>query len=122
MKCILCAKEIREENAKWINSSSALCPECAALASKAEEQSNYENENFQNEKNKTGAMIQSVAIIIWAFGAIISFIVFAVSGVASIIVLVSYLFAVFVSGLLMYGLGEIIILLGQIKDKISTKR
>ncbi|WP_019679779.1 hypothetical protein [Ruminococcus flavefaciens] len=121
MKCILCAKEIHGENVKWINENSPLCEKCAALTEKKEETS-FEYNHTESEKNETGAMIQTVAKIIWILGAITAIILFVVSGVASIIVLVSYLFAVFVSGLLMYGLGEIIILLGQIKDKISTKR
>lgn len=121
MKCILCAKEIHGEKVKWLNESSPLCEECAALTEKQEETS-YEYTHTESEKNKTGAMIQTVAFIIWVFGAILAVILFAVSGAASVVSLIGYLLAAFVSGLLMYGLGEIIILLGQINGKLSNKR
>ena len=119
MKCILCAKEIHGEKVKWLNESSPLCEECAALTEKQEETS-YEYTHTESEKNKTGAMIQTVAFIIWVFGAIAAIIAFAAG--ASVISLIGYLFAVFVSGLLVYGIGEILILLGQINGKLSNKR
>lgn len=121
MKCILCAKEIHDENVKWLNESSPLCEKCAALAENQEKPA-HEYDNTKIEKNKTGVMIQTVAIIIWILGAIAAVLVFIVSESASFASLIGYLFAVFVSGLLIYGLGEIIILLGQINDKIPNKR
>ncbi|WP_303805541.1 hypothetical protein [Ruminococcus flavefaciens] len=120
MKCILCAKEIHGEKVKWLNESSPLCEKCAVITSEQTE-TNYEPAYSDSEKNKTGAMIQTVAFIIWIFGAIAAIIAFAAAG-ASLISLISYLFAVFVSGLLMYGLGEIIILLGQINSKIPKRK
>ena len=119
MKCILCTKEIHGEKVKWLNESSPLCEKCAALTEKQEETS-YEIAHTESEKNKTGAMIQTVAFIIWIFGAIATIIAFAAG--SSLISLIFYLFAFFVSGLLVYGMGEIIILLGQINNKIPNKR
>ena len=121
MKCILCAKEIHGEKVKWLNESSPLCEKCAALTEKQEE-TVHEYAHTESEKNKTGVMIQTVAMIIWIMGAIAAFLIFAVAKSTSFASLISYLFAVFVSGLLIYGLGEIIILLGQINDKMPNKR
>lgn len=121
MKCILCAKEIHGEKVKWLNESSPLCEKCAALTEKQEE-TVHEYAHTESEKNKTGVIIQTVAKVIWILGAIAAIIAFYVSGVISIASLISYLFVVFVSGLIVYGLGEIIIILGQINDKIPNKR
>lgn len=125
MKCILCAKEIHGEKVKWLNESSPLCEKCAALTEKQEE-TVHEYAHTESEKNKTGVIIQTVAKVIWILGAIAAIIAaiiaFYVSGVISIASLISYLFVVFVSGFIVYGLGEIIILLGQINDKIPNKR
>lgn len=121
MKCILCAREIHDEKVKWLNETSPLCEKCAALAENQEETA-YKYDNTKIEKNETGVMIQTVAKIIWILGAIAALLVFAVAESVPFASFIGYLFAVFVSGLLIYGLGEIIILLGQINDKIPNKR
>lgn len=118
MKCILCAKEFSKENATWISENHAICPDCAANTSKQEE-ADYE---YVGENNKTGVMIQSVAKIIWILNVIAALIAFLFSGVSSISLIIAYLFAVFVTGLMIYGLGEIIILLGQINSKIPKRK
>ena len=120
MKCVLCAEEIRE-NPTWLNETSAICPKCAAVTSKYK-QPDTVIINSENENNKTGSTIQTVAKAIWILGVISAVLIFAVVGIESLFSLISYLFTVFVSGLLVYGLGEIIILLGQINDKLPNKK
>lgn len=123
MKCILCAKEIHGEKVKWVTPNSALCPDCAALNSKkSQPDDDYEYDDYPDDtKNTTGTLIQLVAFLIWLFGGIAAFIAYAAAGVP-LITLIIYVFSVFVSGLLIYGLGEIILLLGQINAKLTNKR
>ena len=120
MKCILCAKEI-EGTPKWLNETSALCPKCADITSNYK-QPEHDVVYDEIHKNKTGEMIQNVAKVIWILGVISAFIILIFNGLLSIPSILGYLFAVFVSGLIIYGLGEIIILLGQINDKLPNKR
>lgn len=121
MKCILCAKEISKENATWINENNALCPECAELASKQEE-TTCEFDYSADEKNKTGSTIQVVAMIVWILGGL-SVIAFSfLSGKFSLTTMILGLFSTFTSGLMIYGMGEIIILLGEINDKLSKRK
>ena len=120
MKCILCAKEFTEPP-KWLNETSALCPKCAQITANYKQPDNTAV-NLENEKNQTGTTIQTVAKVIWILGAIAAVLIFVVVGIESFFSLISYLFTVFISGLMVYGLGEIIILLGQINDKLPNKR
>lgn len=123
MKCILCAKEI-EGTPKWLSETSALCPECAEITSKYK-QPDHDVVNDEIHKNKTGQIIQIVAKVIWILGAISAFIMLIImlkiGDLTSLPSILGYLFAVFVSGLIIYGLGEIIILLGQINNKMPKK-
>lgn len=119
MKCILCAKEI-EGTPKWLSETSALCPECAEITSKYK-QPDHDVVNDEIHKNKTGQIIQIVAIVVWVLGVILAFIMLKSDGMTSLPLILGYLFAVFVSGLIIYGLGEIIILLGQINNKMPKK-
>lgn len=116
MKCILCAKEI-EGTPKWLNETSALCPKCADITSNYK-QPEHDVVYDEIHKNKTGEMIQNVAKVIWILGVISAFIILILNGLLSIPSILVYLFAVFVSGLMIYGMGEIIILLGQINSKM----
>ena len=77
--------------------------------------------NDEIHKNKTGQIIQIVAIVVWVLGVILAFIMLKSDGMTSLPLILGYLFAVFVSGLIIYGLGEIIILLGQINNKMPKK-
>ena len=119
MKCILCAKEI-EGTPKWLNETSALCPKCADITSNYK-QPEHDIVYDEIHKNKTGKMIQDVAKVIWILGVISAFIILIINGLTSLLSILGYLFAVFVSGLIIYGLGEIIILLGQINNKMPGK-
>lgn len=120
MKCLLCAREIFNENeAVWINDDNAVCPQCALLAEKNKTE---EIDYSETEKNKTGSVIQIVAFILWILGVIsvVSFCILIKN--FSFSAMMIGLFAAFTSGLLVYGLGEIIILLGQINDKLKNKK
>ena len=126
MKCILCAKEI-EGTPKWLSETSALCPECAEITSKYK-QPDHDVVNDEIHKNKTGQIIQIVAIVVWVLGVISAFITLimlirgGMTSLHSILPsILEFLFKVFVSGLIIYGLGEIIILLGQINNKMPKK-
>lgn len=120
MKCLLCAREIfNEDEAKWINEDNAICPQCALLAEKNKPE---EIDYSETEKNKTGSAIQVVAIVLWILGGISVIAFNFMVNDFSLATMIIGLFAAFTSGLMVYGLGEIIILLGQIKDKIPTKR
>jgi len=118
MKCILCAKEFTEPPT-WLNETSALCPKCAQITANYK-QPDTVTVHSENEKNQTGTTIQTVAKVIWILGALSAII--AAAATASVISLILYLFVAFVSGLMVYGLGEIIILLSQINGKLSNKR
>jgi len=120
MRCMLCAKEISEENAQWINDENAICPECAYIASKRESEKAIEDYSEDN-KNKTGTTIQIVAIVLWILGGISVVAFNFMTNDFSLATMIIGLFAAFTSGLMVYGLGEIIILLDQIKHKIPTK-
>ncbi|SHM10944.1 hypothetical protein [Ruminococcus flavefaciens] len=121
MKCLLCAKEISEENAKWINEEDAICPECAFLTAKLELKTPADDYS-EDKKNSTGNALQVVGIILWVLG-FLSVVAFnAMKKDFSLATMIIGIFTAFTSGLVVYGMGEIIILLDQIKHKIPTKR
>ena len=122
MKCLLCAREIFNENeAVWINEDNAVCPQCALLAAKKELEDPVDTYS-ETKKNSTGSIIQIVAFILWILGGIsvVSFCILIKN--FSFSAMMIGLFAAFTSGLMVYGLGEIIILLGQINDKLKNKK
>jgi DNA-directed RNA polymerase subunit RPC12/RpoP len=120
MKCLLCGREIfNEEDAKWINEDDVVCPQCSLIVEKVVPE---ENDYSETVNNKTGSTIQIVAMFLWILGGI-SVVAFCILiNDFSFSAMMLGLFAVFTSGLMVYGLGEIIILLGQINSKMPKKR
>ncbi|MDR0936496.1 MAG: hypothetical protein LBM98_07455 [Oscillospiraceae bacterium] len=73
-------------------------------------------------KNKTAKMLKVAAIILWilALAVVVSNMVYAVAGSRDFERLLASLYSVaniVVAGLILYGLGEVVRLLGEIRDK-----
>lgn len=116
MTCPCCGCSFFESEAKKTEKGTILCPNCSSELNPDGSQKDLIKYNRKASINWVADAIKYIAYITWAVGVLAVLVVYFYNKNVSILYAVIALYSVFVSGIIVYGMGEIIQLLTEIRN------
>lgn len=117
MTCPHCKINFFESKAKSIDRDTLICPECSAMINKDGSKPKISNNNSpRRSSSRVADIIRCIAYITWGAGIALTVMLYMVIEDLSIIMAIAVAYSSFVSGMIFYAFGEIVLLLTEIRN------